>query len=116
MYILIFFITAVISEKQQCCFGDYMGDWSDCDKSCGGGERLRQKELLTAADNFWSAAGAWITGSCPEYEAPCSDHQYDKQDCNNIPCREYEYCMTHFVREVIQEFFQRPVSLILSIS
>ena len=90
MYILIFFVTAVISEKQQCCFGEYMGDWSDCDKSCGGGERLRQKELLTAADSFWSAAGAWITGSCPEYEAPCSDHQYDKQDCNNIPCREYD--------------------------
>ena len=88
MYIFIFLISTVIGEKQACCFGDYETSWSSCNKSCGGGQRWRRKELLTAAGNFLSAAGAWFSGDCPEYDAPCTKHQTEYEGCNDMRCRE----------------------------
>ena len=33
------------------CAWDEFGDWSSCDKTCGGGEQFRERTVLTEAQN-----------------------------------------------------------------
>ena len=90
MKVSMFFITGFCGE-QTCCFGE-PESWSSCDKSCGGGQRKRRKEIIGIHNNAVSAAFTWIGGGCPLYEEPCINYQYDYQGCNNAPCRKFMIC------------------------
>lgn len=68
-------LTIRFNGKPINCEVSEWGEWSTCDKKCGGGKQTRSRSLLTAAKNGGASCGVLT----------------EEQDCNVVVCKPWIY-------------------------